>query len=114
MSNNASQSPAERAYRVDQFDVPEHALNEFLEKIRETHELLCTLPGFLQDFLLEQPIGKGMVRIVTVVEWQNTATLENAQQIVKIQREKTQFDPQDMLVRLGIQANLGVYMPISA
>jgi len=41
-----------RIYRVDKFVVPDRAREEFIHNVRNTHELLRTLPGFLQDFVL--------------------------------------------------------------
>jgi hypothetical protein len=44
-------------YRVDTFIVPAPAKEAFLAKVRATHALLRTLPGFKQDVLLEQISG---------------------------------------------------------
>lgn len=114
MSKNNSQNQAGRVYRVDKFEVPEQARDEFLKKVQETHDLLSTLPGFMQDFLLEQSTETGFVKIVTIVEWENLAVVENAQEAVKAFRAKTQFNPQDLIARLGIKAEMGSYTPIRA
>jgi heme-degrading monooxygenase HmoA len=113
MSNQISQQSANRVYRVDKFDVPENAREEFLGKVQETHNLLRTLPGFLQDYLLENSTGEGIVKIVTIVEWQDASAIENAVQTVKAFRAQTQFDPQALLARLGIKADLGSYTPVN-
>lgn len=114
MDDKVSESLAQRIYRIDKFEVPEGARDEFVTKVRETHKLLHTLPGFLQDFLLEQSTGQGIVKIVTIVEWENASAVENAQQAVQAHRAKTQFNPQDLLTRLGIKADLGNYTHMSA
>ena len=103
---------ADRLYRVDRFEVPVQARDEFLEKVQETHEMLRTVQGFMQDFLLEQSAAEGIVRIVTIVEWEDADAVANAQQTIKAFREKTQFNPQDLIARLGIKADMGNYSPI--
>ncbi|WP_158596257.1 antibiotic biosynthesis monooxygenase family protein [Oleomonas cavernae] len=64
-----------RVYRVDKFVVPQAARPEFLAKIRETHAMLATLPGFVRDVVLEQCGGPGEFNLVTLVEWESAAAL---------------------------------------
>lgn len=54
-----SQQHPDRLYRIDKFKVPAPARAEFLEKVQLTHELLRTLPGFIQDLVFEQSDGPG-------------------------------------------------------
>lgn len=70
MKQDHSLNRSERIYRVD-FVVPDHAREEFINRVRRTHELLRTQPGFLQDFVLEQSSGPGEFNFVTVVEWES-------------------------------------------
>ena len=63
-------------YRVDKFVVPESAREEFLTKIRETHELLRRQPGFVRDAILEQIAGPGRFNIVTVAEWEDQSAID--------------------------------------
>jgi heme-degrading monooxygenase HmoA len=68
MKRDRLTNESERIYRVDKFVVPDRAREEFLHKVRRTHELRRTLPGFLQDFVLEQSSGPGEFNVVTIVE----------------------------------------------
>jgi heme-degrading monooxygenase HmoA len=113
MTHNLDHNRADRLYRVDRFEVPVQARDEFLKKVQETHELLRAVQGFLQDFLLEQNTEDGIVHIVTIVEWENADAVTQAQQIIKAFREKSQFNPQDLIARLGIKADMRSYSPIA-
>lgn len=46
MKDDAS-TGSDRIYRMDKFAVPSHARDEFIRRVRGTHELLRSLPGFL-------------------------------------------------------------------
>jgi heme-degrading monooxygenase HmoA len=101
-------------YRVDKFVVPDRAREEFIHNVRNTHELLRTLPGFWQDFVLEQSSGPAEFNFVTIVEWDGVASLENARAAVMARHKQMNFDPQEMFARLGIRADLGNYRQIDA
>jgi len=105
---------SQRIYRLDKFVVPNQAREEFLAKVKSIIELLKAQPGFIQDFLLEQPTTTGEFNFVTLVEWQNTKAVENARAAVMAMHKSTGFNPQEMFVRLGIKADLGNYKSISA
>ncbi|OIR03266.1 hypothetical protein GALL_145380 [mine drainage metagenome] len=108
---NASQTStqAKHVCRVDRFVVPEAACDEFLNSVRQVHGLLKTLPGFLQDIVLRQVTGKDGCNFVTLVEWDSDASMANAKSAVAAMRAQMNFNPQDMLDRLGIQAELANY-----
>jgi heme-degrading monooxygenase HmoA len=105
---------SERIYRVDKFIVPSGAREEFIEKARRTHALLKMQPGFLQDFVLEQSSGPGEFNFVTIVEWANQDSVENARAaVVKLHREMD-FTPQEVFARLDIKADLANYKRLEA
>lgn len=99
-------------YRVDKFFVPDHAKEEFLSRVRETHELLRTLPGFVSDVVVEKTAGNSSFNYVTIAEWETQEAIEAAKREIDAMREKNHFNPQEMLDRLGIQADLANYKAI--
>lgn len=103
-----------RIYRVDKFIVPDQAREEFLNKVRDTHALLKTQPGFLRDLVLEQSAGPGEFNFVTIVEWESPQAIENARAAVTAMHERMSFNPQEMFARLGIKADLANYQRIDA
>jgi heme-degrading monooxygenase HmoA len=103
---------SQRVYRVDRFAVPKAGREEFLSRVRDTHELLRTQPGFLRDFVLEQSLGPGQCNFVTIVEWDNEESVANARAAVMARRQETGFDPQELFARLGIIADLANYRQV--
>jgi hypothetical protein len=99
-------------YRVDRFAVPVAARQEFLSRVRPTHELLRTLPGFVQDLVMEQPAGPGESNIITLVEWQGEEFIESARAAVAALHKEMNFSPQELFERLGIRADRGDYRPV--
>ena len=112
MKQNHLSNKPERIYRVDKFVVPDLAREEFISKVQATHELLRTLPGFLQDFVLEQSAGPGEFNVVTIVEWDSIESIEPARAVVMARHKEMNFNPQEMFARLGIKADLGNYRQI--
>lgn len=112
MSENPTTDESGRIYRVDKFIVPIRARKEFIDGVRTTHELLRTLPGFVQDFILEQSAGPGMFNFVTLAEWEDAASIEAARTAVRTMHEKMSFSPRDVMTQLGIEADLGNYRRI--
>ena len=112
MAENPSMDRSKRIYRVDKFIVPPPAREEFIGKVRATHELLRTLPGFLQDFVLEQSAGPGEFNFVTIAEWESPEYIEKAKAAVLALHKKMNFNPQEVFARLGIKADLANYQHI--
>ncbi len=114
MTENQVSNRSEHVYRVDKFVVPGRARDEFLAKVWNTHKLLRTLPGFLQDFVLEQSSGPGEFNFVTIVEWDSPASIENAKAAVRAMHKEMNFNAQEMFARLGIKADLANYRQVDA
>ena len=99
----------QRIYRVDRFKVPDSSRAEFLDKVRQTHELLRVQPAFLQDMLLEQPLTSGEHNVITIVEWENEAAIASAKAKVQAMHARANFNPQELIARLGIKADIASY-----
>lgn len=96
-------------YRIDKFKVPPSARAEFLQKVRLTHAVLQTQPGFIQDFILEQTDGPGEFNFVTVAIWENAEVIGAARQAVITKHAEIGFNPAEMFERLGIKADVANY-----
>lgn len=114
MTENQTVNKSKRIYRADKFIIPFEAREEFIDKVRKTHELLRTLPGFIQDFVLEQFAGPGEFNFVTIVEWESSEYVEKARAAVMALHQEMNFSPQEMFTRLGIKADLANYQRIDA
>ena len=101
-------------YRVDKFAVPRAAREEFLQRVRETHQVLRQQPGFIRDTLLEQAAGPGRFNIVTIAQWQSQEAIDAARAAVAKAHAKSGFNPAETLARLGIDADIANYRPLGA
>ena len=99
-------------YRVDKFIVPELARTEFLAKVKTTHDLLKTLPGFIQDMVLEQSDGPGKFNFVTMVEWADEAMMTQARTAVTALHQQMNFKPKELFARMGITADMATYQKV--
>lgn len=104
--------PSTTLFRVDKFIVPAAARDEFLDQVSRTGALLGTLAGCLQSHILEQASRSGDVSIVTIVEWDRAESIEHARAEVRALQRRMGVDPQEMLARLGIRADMASYSPV--
>ena len=101
-------------YRVDRFRVPAAARAEFLARVEKTHRILRTLPGFIQDAILEQTDGPGQFNVVTIAIWYSQQAIEGARAAVIAGHQQAGFSPQEMFSRLGIEADVGTYQEVQS
>jgi heme-degrading monooxygenase HmoA len=102
----------QRIYRIDKFKGPSSARGEFIDRVHKSHEFLRTLPGFIQDYVLEQIGGPGEFNLITIVIWNSMESIEAARKAVTTKYEEIGFNPQEMYSRLGIKADLANYQEI--
>lgn len=105
-------SPTTPVYRVDIFNVPEQARRRFLDRLEETHRILRTVPGFIEDHILERPGGPGVSTIVTIAKWKDADAVLRAKSTMGAWRSKTGFKPQELMRELGVEAAIGEFRPI--
>jgi len=96
-------------FRVDKFKIPAAARDQFLERARGTHELLRTMPGFVEDCFLEQTDESGAAKFVTIVVWPEAQSFNSAKAIVQQHHQKLGFNPGELINRLGIEVDMGAY-----
>ena len=109
MSEDSATKSATRMYRVDRFTAPNASRSEFFASVRETHAFLKTLPGFVQDFILEREAGPESFNLLTIAEWESVQSFENAVKVMKEKHRKAGFVKEERWKRLGISADLGDY-----
>lgn len=100
-------------YRVDKFEVPEQAREEFWIHVRRTHELLRTQPGFVEDLLLEKHSGPGRFNVVTMVKWASADDLEPAKVAAERAHQEADFRPAEFMEQHGIDADLANYVEVA-
>ncbi|MET0355801.1 MAG: antibiotic biosynthesis monooxygenase [Cellvibrio sp.] len=103
-----------KVYRLDKFIVPHNSRQEFLAKVNEIHTVLRSQAGFVQDFLLEQPLNDEAFNLVTLIEWEDASYIDAARSAVMTLHKNSGFNPQDAMARLGIKADMGTYKSINS
>lgn len=104
----------QHVFRVDRFNVPAGARDEFLKNVTATHKILSTQRGFVRDVVLEQSAGPSGFNLVTMAEWESQDAIEQAREVVAEFHRQLGFEPREMFARLGIHAELGNYRPLEA
>lgn len=100
---------AQAIYRIDRFNVPAHALQAFMERVRHTQRTLDALPGCRQNLVLTQPDLAGEFNVMTVVEWSDESQFAAAKALIQQRYAEERFDPAAFMQGLGVKADLGLY-----
>jgi heme-degrading monooxygenase HmoA len=101
-------------YRVDRFVVPSSARDEFLSRVKATHDALREQSGFVRDTLLEQFSGPGEFTFVTIAEWESESHIDEARSVVVAMHKQSNFNVLEVFQRLGIKADIANYREVHA
>lgn len=96
---------------IDKFIVPAAAKAEFLERVHINRNLIKQLPGFIEDAAYENTDADGNLVLVTMAQWESQEALNKAKEVVQAEYKKQGFNLPDMLQRLHITIDRGVYAP---
>lgn len=99
-------------FRVGIYAIPDEARDEFLRQLLSKDDTLRAQPGFVQTSVLEQSGGPGKFNLVTIVEWESQDDYEKALETIGARHERRNFDPQELLSRLGIEADFAIFTQI--
>jgi hypothetical protein len=104
--------PSSPIFRVDVFNVPARARGRFLDQVEETHRVLRTIPGFVEDHILEQTNGVDAFNIVTMVRWKDESSVRRAKAMVSEWHARIGFSPRVLMKELGVEAAIGEFRPV--
>ena len=94
---------------IDQFVVPEAAVEEFLQHASFSARIVKTRPGFIEGYLFKRANGDGRVNVVTTAVWASQAVMEAARKSISEEFAQIGFNPPEIMKRLGVQIERGVY-----
>lgn len=97
---------------IDKFLIPAAAKQEFYERMNINRNFIKNLPGFIEDAGYEYTDAQGNLICVTVALWENHEALAKAKEAVQAEYKKQGFDAAEMLKRLNIVADRGIYTPV--
>src|SRR5579859_5104861 len=94
---------------IDRFIVPKNARREFIERMSFNRNFIKDLQGFIEDNVYERTDEHGDIICVTVAIWKNEDAIRRAKEAVQAEYQKQGFNLQEMLKRLNIVIDRGVY-----
>ena len=74
--------------------------------------MLRTIPGLIEDHILERPGGPGASHVVTIAMWRDEETVRHAKIVVGAWHNRTGFNPQTLMRELGVEAAIGEFRPV--
>lgn len=95
---------------IDTFVVPQAAVEEFVRHARFSANRVKTRPGFVEGYVLRRPAGDdGQVNVVTTAVWESQAAMEEARQSIAAEFARIGFNPPEIMQRLGVRIERGIY-----
>lgn len=105
-------SAKEPVYFIDKFSVPRQSKPEFYERMTHSRNVIRQLPGFIEDSVYEYLDSNGTLVCITIAQWASRDDLAKAKELVQAEYKKEGFDPAEMMTRLGIKADRGIYVGV--
>jgi len=94
---------------IDKFIVPEESKVAFLAEVRNSSALLRTLPGFVEGFVYENVHGGSRHNFVTTAVWKDEDAFQNAKKRAAEEFQKIGFNPPEIMKRLKVEMERGIY-----
>jgi predicted ester cyclase/heme-degrading monooxygenase HmoA len=94
---------------IDKFLVPAKAKQEFLERVKINRNFIKNLPGFIKDAAYERTDENGNLVFITIAVWESEDAVKKAKEAVQAEYQKQGFNMPEMLERLNITMDRGVY-----
>ena len=74
--------------------------------------LIKSLSGFVEDAAYERSDANGDFIIITVAAWNSQEALNKAKEAVEAEYKRIGFNPGEMMVRLKVTMDRGIYKEI--
>ena len=94
---------------IDKFLIPEEAIQEFKDRTKINRNFISKQPGFIKDEAYERFDEKGNLIFITIAVWVNDDAIRNAIAAVQAEYKKQGFNPKEMMERLHITLDRGIY-----
>ncbi len=97
---------------IDKFLVPQNAIEEFTNRMNYNRNLIKNFPGFIGDKVYRRTDDDGKSVIITIAEWEDENYISKAKEAVQKEYKKIGFDIREMITRLNIFMERGIYQEI--
>jgi hypothetical protein len=111
METNQTTQAADTARQIliDHFIVPEGSKKAFYERMEINRNFIKQLPGFVEDAVYERIDEKGNLVCTTIAVWANEDAINKAREAVQAEYRRQNFNLPEMLKRLNIVIDRGIY-----
>lgn len=94
---------------IDSLVVPEESMQTFLQRVRQSAEILKSLSGFVEGYVYTKQSGEGDVNIITTAVWRDEEALENAKKVIVTEFGKQGTTPAEVIGSLRVHASRSIY-----
>ena len=94
---------------IDKFIVPDESKATFLAEVRKSSGFLRTLPGFVEGYVYESTDGGSRHNVVTSAVWKDEEAFQNASKRAADEFQRIGFNPSEIMKRLKVEIDRGVY-----
>jgi hypothetical protein len=80
--------------------------------LRHAHfsaNVVKTRPGFVEGYVFKRANGDGRVNVITTAVWASQAAMDAAKKSIAEEFAKIGFNPPEIMKRLGVQIERGIY-----
>lgn len=95
---------------IDKFFIPKNAIEEFKQRVTINRDYIKYLPGFIKDTAYENLDQSGNLHFITIAVWESQEALDNAKIAVQAEYQMQGFNPGEMMERLDITMERGIYL----
>lgn len=107
--NQAKGSDSSKQILIDKLIVPPKAVKEFITLLKFNRNFIKELPGFVEDQVYERSDEAGNLIVITIAVWESGDAIKKAKEAVQAEYQKQGFNLQDILKRLHITIDRGIY-----
>ncbi len=100
----------DQVVRVACYSVPAASRAAFEEAMRQSADLLRTLPGFRGHLVLEKSGGESRFELVSIAVWENQEAIEGAEARMREHRARLGIDLAAKLTEWGVVHERGNYV----
>ena len=94
---------------ISKYLIPAGSKAAFLERQHVARAFIHTLDGFIRDHAYERTTENGDTEYITVATWTSDEAVNNAREAVNAENRRTGFNRAEMLQKLNIRMEPGLF-----
>jgi heme-degrading monooxygenase HmoA len=94
---------------ISKYLIPAASKETFLERQHIARAFIHSLDGFVRDYAYERITETGDTEYITIATWINEEAINHAREAVQAENLRTGFDRAEMLQRLNIRLEPGLF-----